>query len=89
MIIYNKEGFPFEIFPKFYFLTPKFHANVNGLGKVSKDILESQLSPNLIIGKIIISIQSHLDVPNPCEFLNVSVAKLNRENICEYKNVVR
>ena len=84
-----KKVFLLKIFPKFYFLTLIFHPNVDKFRKVSIDILESQWSPNLIIGKIIISTQSLLDAPSPYEFLNESADKSYKENIYEYENMVR
>ena len=68
MIIFAKEGYPFQIFSKLYFLAQIFHPNVDKFGKVSLDILENQWSQNLTIGKIILSIQSLLNDPNPYEF---------------------
>ena len=43
----------------------------------------------MIYYKIIYSVQSLLDDPNPYVFVNESAAKLYKENIKEYERVVR
>ena len=88
MIIYSN-NYPLEAAPKFYFLTSIFHPNIDEFGKVSVDILETQWSPDLVMDKIIISIQSLLDDPNPYIFLNEYAANLYKENRYEYEKVVR
>ena len=45
--------------------------------------------PALVVDKIIITIQSMLDDPNIEEVLNEGAAKLYKENIKEYENIVR
>ena len=45
--------------------------------------------PALTVDKIIMTIQSMLDDPNIKEVLNEGAAKLYKENIKEYENIVR
>ena len=77
--------------PKFKFITKIFHPNISEIdGLVSVDILESQGSPaQCIPEKIILSIQSLLDDPNPDIFVNENAAKLFREDISKYEKLVR
>ena len=83
------ENFPFSP-PKFYFISNIFHPNISENGYVSVDILEDQWSPPLMdFEKIIISVQSLLDDPNPDIFLNEMAAKLYKEDKSKYDETVR
>ena len=83
------DNFPFSP-PKFYFISNIFHPNISENGYVSVDILEDQWSPPLMdFEKIIISIQSLLDDPNPDIFLNEMAAKLYKEDKSKYDETVR
>ena len=75
--------------PKFIFKTKIFHPNISIDGNVSIDILQNQWSPVLMLfDKIIISVQSLLNDPNPLEFLNQEAAKLYIENKQKYEERV-
>ena len=82
--------YPFKP-PKFKFITKIFHPNISEIdGLVSVDILQDQWTPALCIPKqIILSIQSLLDDPNPYDCLNETAAKIFKEDISKYENVVR
>ena len=84
------DNFPFSP-PKFYFISNIFHPNISENGYVSVDIFEEdEWSPALIdFEKIIISVQSLLDDPNPNIFLNEMAAKLYREDKSKYDETVR
>ena len=83
------DNFPFSP-PKFYFISNIFHPNISENGYVSVDILEDQWSPAFIdFRKIIISVQSLLDDPNPDIFLNEMAAKLYKEDKSKYDETVR
>ena len=83
------DNFPFSP-PKFYFISNIFHPNISENGYISVDILEDQWSPALMdFGKIIISVQSLLDDPNPDIFLNEMAAKLYKEDKSKYDETVR
>ena len=85
----GNKNFPFSP-PKFYFISNIFHPNISENGYVSVDILEDQWSPALIdFNKIIISVQSLLDDPNPDIFLNEMAAKLYKEDKSKYDETVR
>ena len=76
--------------PKFFFRTKIFHPNIDEFGLVSVDILREQWSPAIYpFNKIIISVQSLLDDPNPNDFVNEKAAKLYKENKHEYEQTVK
>ena len=85
-VIIYENGYPLSKFPKFYFLSKIFHPNVDEFGLVCEEMYSH---PALVVDKIIITIQSMLDDPNIEEVLNESAAKLYKENIKEYENIVR
>ena len=75
--------------PKFIFISEIFHPNISN-GIVSVDILMHQWSPaQCYFDKIIISVQSLLDDPNPNDCINEAAAKLYIEDINEYNETVR
>lgn len=75
--------------PRFKFITDIFHPNISN-GYVSVDVLMDQWSPaQSCFDKIIYSVQSLLDDPNPEEFINGEAAKLYKENKIEYNRTVR
>ena len=75
--------------PKFMFITNIFHPNISD-GYVSVDTLMDQWSPaQCCFDKIIYSVQSLLDDPNPDDFINEEAAKLYKEDRNEYDRTVR
>ena len=85
-VIIYESGYPLGNSIKFYFQTKIFHPNVDEFGLVCA---EMYAHPALTVDKIIMTIQSMLDDPNIEEVLNVGAAKLYKENIKEYENIVR
>ena len=76
--------------PNFCFLTNIFHPNISENGYVSVDILDYEWSPALFrFEKIIYSIQSLLDEPNPDNFLNETAANLYKKDRTIYDETVR
>jgi len=96
---YENGYFLFKIlFPKeypitalqFYFLSIIFHPNISENGYVSVSILDYEWTPILIdFEKIIYSIQSLLDDPNPDNFLNGTAANLYKKDRRIYDETVR
>jgi len=76
-------------FGEFYFKTKIFHPNIGENGFVSLDVLANGWTPILNFRTVILSVQSLLDSPNPDDFLNEKAAKLYKENINEYEEIVK
>lgn len=81
------EGYPFCP-PSVNFLTPIFHPNVSGDGRICLDVLSGMWNSTMTMAGTLMSVYTLLIEPNPDSPLNSEAARLYRGSSREYKERV-
>ena len=75
--------------PKLKFITKIYHPNIDTEGNICLDILKNHWSASLTLEKVLYSLSSLLNDPNPDDPLRSEVAKLYKTNQEKYNEIAK
>ena len=75
--------------PRITFETPIYHPNISNRGHICLDLLQDKWSPSLSLDKILLSISSLLDDPNPNDPLNIEAANMYNSDKLTFFEIVK
>lgn len=82
------DNYPFSP-PICRFSTPVYHPNIDRYGNICIDILKQNWTPAISVSKLLISICSLLDDPNPDDPLEANISLMYKTNKPEFTRLAR
>ena len=82
------QKYPFEP-PFMKFVTPPYHCNIDANGLICLDILKDKWAPVLTISKVLLSLCSLLNEPNPNSCLRADIGLLLTSNKAQHDENAR